>query len=154
LTNIDAELEEFSMEIRGAPRGAAPMERSITSPTTLISAAPRLIPRVAFFRRFWPGPSGSFIGAGLFGLLFRHGLFGGLGGGLSILGLLLQIGLLFLLFKFVMGLVRISKTPSTATSRRTTKHPSPSNGLPQLPPSSKSSIKSMNLPNESVHGSA
>jgi predicted lipid-binding transport protein (Tim44 family) len=39
-------------------------------------------------------------------LLFGNGLFGGLGGGLSILGLLLQIGLLFLLFKFVMGFVR------------------------------------------------
>ena len=39
-------------------------------------------------------------------MLFGHGLFGGLGGGMSILGLLLQIGLLFLLFKLVMGFVR------------------------------------------------
>jgi predicted lipid-binding transport protein (Tim44 family) len=35
-----------------------------------------------------------------------YSVFGGLGGGLSILGLLLQIGLLFLLFKFVMGFMR------------------------------------------------
>ena len=35
-------------------------------------------------------------------------MFGGLGGGLSILGLLLQIGLLFLLFKVVMGFVRVT----------------------------------------------
>jgi predicted lipid-binding transport protein (Tim44 family) len=39
----------------------------------------------------------GFIGAGLFGLLFGHGLFGGLGGITSLLGLVFQIGLIWLL---------------------------------------------------------
>lgn len=94
-----------------APRGAAPMERSMTQPgqNSFASALPGQ-------RRGWfPGGFGSglmggllggLVGAGLFGLLFGHGMFGGLGGFASILGLLLQIGLLFLLFKFVMGFLR------------------------------------------------
>ena len=55
---------------------------------------------------FGRGLLGGLVGAGLFGMLFGHGFFGGLGGGMSILGLLLQIGLLFLLFKLVMGFIR------------------------------------------------
>ena len=39
------------------------------------------------------GLAAGFIGAGLFGMLFGHGLIGGMGGFASILGLLLQIGL-------------------------------------------------------------
>jgi predicted lipid-binding transport protein (Tim44 family) len=39
------------------------------------------------------GLAAGFIGAGLFGMLFGHGLTGGMGGFASILGLLLQIGL-------------------------------------------------------------
>jgi predicted lipid-binding transport protein (Tim44 family) len=89
-----------------APR-AAPMERSMTSPNDSILRRPAPFSQGGFFSGgFGRGLLGGFIGAGLFGLLFGHGPFGGLGGGLSILGLLLQIGLLFLLFKFVMGLVR------------------------------------------------
>ncbi len=89
-----------------APR-AAPMERSITSPNDRILRRPAPYSQGGFFSGgFGRGLLGGFIGAGLFGLLFGHGLFGGLGGGLSILGLALQIGLLFLLFKFVMGFIR------------------------------------------------
>ncbi|MGH6813048.1 MAG: Tim44 domain-containing protein [Methylocella sp.] len=90
-----------------APRGAAPMERSMTSPNEGIFRRPAPTSQGGFFSGgFGRGLLGGFIGAGLFGLLFGHGLFGGLGGGLSILGLLLQIGLLFLLFKFVMAILR------------------------------------------------
>src|SRR3984893_13576755 len=86
-----------------APR-AAPMERSMTSPNDSIFRRPAPSSQGGFFSGgFGRGLLGGFIGAGLFGLLFGHGLFGG---GLSILGLLRQTGLLFLLFKFVMGLVR------------------------------------------------
>jgi predicted lipid-binding transport protein (Tim44 family) len=89
-----------------APR-AAPMERSMTSPNDSISRGPAPYSQGGFFSGgFGRGLLGGFIGAGLFGLLFGHGLFGGLGGGLSILGLALQIGLLFLLFKFVMAFIR------------------------------------------------
>lgn len=91
-----------------APRGAAPMERSYTSPNESIFRRPAApYPQGGFFSgSFGRGLIGGFLGAGLFGLLFGHGLFGGLGGGLSILGLLLQIGLLYLFFKLVMGFVR------------------------------------------------
>jgi predicted lipid-binding transport protein (Tim44 family) len=90
-----------------APRGAAPMERSITSPNDTNFRRPAPYSQGGFFSGgFGRGLLGGFIGAGLFGLLLGQGLFGGLGGGLSIIGLLLQIGLLFLLFKFVMSLVR------------------------------------------------
>jgi hypothetical protein len=93
--------------LRPPPRGAAPMERLITSPNDTNFRRPAPYSQGGFFSGgFGRGLLGGFIGAGLFGLLFGHGLFGGLGGGLSILGLLLQFGLLFLLFKFVMGLVR------------------------------------------------
>jgi predicted lipid-binding transport protein (Tim44 family) len=43
---------------------------------------------------FLGGLAAGFIGAGLIGLLFGHGLTGGLGGFASILGLVLQIGLI------------------------------------------------------------
>jgi predicted lipid-binding transport protein (Tim44 family) len=49
---------------------------------------------------------GGFLGAGLFGLLFGHGLFGGMGGGASLLGLLLQIGLIYLVVRFAMNFFR------------------------------------------------
>ncbi len=79
----------------------------MTSPNNSIFHRPAPLSQGGFFSGgFGRGLLGGFIGAGLFGLLFGHGLFGGLGGGLSILGLALQIGLLFLLFKFVMGFIR------------------------------------------------
>jgi predicted lipid-binding transport protein (Tim44 family) len=91
-----------------APRGAAPMERSYTSPNEGIFRRPAApySPGGLFSGSFGRGLLGGFLGAGLFGLLFGQGLFGGLGGGLSILGLILQIGLLYLLFKLVMGFIR------------------------------------------------
>ena len=52
------------------------------------------------------GLIGGFLGAGLFGLLFGNGFAGGLGGGMSLIGLILQLGLLYLGFRFVMGMFR------------------------------------------------
>ena len=53
---------------------------------------------------FGRGLIGGFLGAGLFGMLFGGGLTGGLGGGMSLIGLILQLGLLYLGFRFIMGL--------------------------------------------------
>jgi predicted lipid-binding transport protein (Tim44 family) len=93
-----------------APRGAAPMERSATSPNEDIFRRASPYSQGGFFSgSFGRGLLGGLLGAGLFGLLVGDGLLGGLGGGLSILGLILQIGLLFLLFKLVMGFVRGSR---------------------------------------------
>lgn len=55
---------------------------------------------------FGRGLLGGFLGAGLLGMLFGGGLTGGLGGGFSLIGLLLQIGLLYLAFRFIMGFFR------------------------------------------------
>ena len=76
---------------RTAPTTAAPIQRTITQPG---SAAParsvRRVP-VLFGGGLFGGLAAGFLGAGLFGLLFGHGFFGGMGGFASILGLLLQV---------------------------------------------------------------
>ena len=83
---------------RTAPNAAAPMERSMTKPgqpgAVGRPAAPAAQPG-GFFNRpgLLGGLAAGFLGAGLLGLLFGHGLFGGLGGLASMFGLLLQIGL-------------------------------------------------------------
>ena len=84
-----------------APR-AAPIERSMTQPARPGSAAgqaagqtarPGLLGGGLFGGGLLGGLAAGFIGAGLFGMLFGHGFMGGMGGFASILGLLLQIGL-------------------------------------------------------------
>lgn len=49
------------------------------------------------------GLAAGFLGAGLFGMLFGGGLFGGLGGLSSLLGLILQIGLIVFLVRMAMS---------------------------------------------------
>ncbi len=49
------------------------------------------------------GLAAGFLGAGLFGLLFGGGLFSGIGGFSSILGLLLQLALIFFLARWAMN---------------------------------------------------
>ncbi|MEA2839656.1 MAG: hypothetical protein QOF41_986 [Methylobacteriaceae bacterium] len=63
---------------------------------------------------FGRGFMGGLIGAGLLGLLFGHGLFGGLGGIVSMLGLLLQIGLIVLLASLAIGWFRRRQHPQPA----------------------------------------
>ncbi len=99
-----------------APRGAAPFERSMAQPgqsTFGRAAQPQRggLFSGGFGSGLMGGLLGGFLGAGLFGLLMGHGLFGGMGGLSSILGLVLQLGLLYLLFRFVMGFIR-SRRPA------------------------------------------
>jgi predicted lipid-binding transport protein (Tim44 family) len=77
---------------------ASTMQRSATQPDF---SRPSYAPSGGFFGRpgfFGGGFLGSlaagFIGAGLFGLLFGHGMMGGLGGFGSFLGLIFQLGLI------------------------------------------------------------
>jgi predicted lipid-binding transport protein (Tim44 family) len=87
-----------------APNAAQPFNRTITQPGSpgLGSAAGG-----GFFNRpgggMLRGLAAGFIGAGLFGLLFGGGMFSGIGGFSSILGLILQIGLIVLLVRFAMS---------------------------------------------------
>jgi len=100
-----------------APSGAAPIQRSMTpnypSPNQGIfrpSPAGGIFGNGGFGRGLMGGLLGGFLGAGLFGLLSGNGLFGGMGGGLSIFGLLIQLGLLYLLFRVIMGFIRNRQT--------------------------------------------
>jgi predicted lipid-binding transport protein (Tim44 family) len=74
------------------------MQRTTTQPDV---ARPGYAPSGGFFGRpgFFGGSflgslAAGFIGAGLFGLLFGHGMMGGLGGFASFLGLIFQLGLI------------------------------------------------------------
>lgn len=83
-----------------APNAASPMERSMTQQPGTAARAPTAQTSGAggFFGRpgFMGGLFAGFLGAGLLGMLFGHGLFGGLGGFASVLGLMLQIGIIAL----------------------------------------------------------
>lgn len=78
---------------------ARPIERSMTQPgqsgSTFGQRAPQTSPAGGFFNRpgFLGGMFAGFLGAGLLGMLFGHGFMGGLGGAASMLGLMLQIGI-------------------------------------------------------------
>jgi len=77
-----------------APRSAAPIQRSIVQPNRPGSTFGQTTRSGGLFGGgLLGGLAAGFLGAGLFGLLFGHGLFGGMGGFASVLGLLLQIGL-------------------------------------------------------------
>ncbi|HET9904746.1 MAG TPA: TIM44-like domain-containing protein [Xanthobacteraceae bacterium] len=83
---------------RTAPT-AQPFDRTMTQPAQ--PSAPRAAAAAQPTRPGWlnrPGLLGGlaagFLGAGLLGLLFGHGFFGGLAGLASIIGLLVQVGLI------------------------------------------------------------
>jgi predicted lipid-binding transport protein (Tim44 family) len=87
-----------------APNTAQPFNRTITQPGSPGSGSSV---GGGFFNRpgggLLRGLAAGFIGAGLFGLLFGGGMFSGIGGFSSILGLILQIGLIVLLVRFAMS---------------------------------------------------
>src|ERR1700744_4805692 len=86
-----------------APSTAQPFNRTITQP-----GSPGLgTGGGGFFNRpgmgLFGGLAAGFLGAGLLGMLFGGGMFGGIGGFSSIIGLILQIGLIVLLVRFAMS---------------------------------------------------
>jgi predicted lipid-binding transport protein (Tim44 family) len=88
-----------------APGGAAGIGRSMNSPSSSSTSPYGYRPQPAFGSGFGFGRGllGGFLGAGLFGLLFGHGFFGGIGGGFSFFGLLLQLGLIYLLIRWAIN---------------------------------------------------
>jgi len=94
-----------------APNQARPIERTMTQQTgpgtagatAARPATPAPAPAGGFFSRpgLLGGLAAGFLGAGLFGLMFGHGMMGGLGGIASIFGLLLQLGLVALVGYFL-----------------------------------------------------
>jgi predicted lipid-binding transport protein (Tim44 family) len=87
-----------------APNAAQPFNRTITQPGSPGINAPA---GGGFFNRpgmgLFGGLAAGFLGAGLLGMLFGGGLFSGIGGFSSIIGLLLQIGLIVLLARWAMS---------------------------------------------------
>jgi len=87
-----------------APNAAQPFNRTITQPGSPGLGAPA---GGGFFNRPGMGMLGGlaagFLGAGLLGMLFGGGMFGGLGGLSSIIGLVLQIGLIIIVVRLVMS---------------------------------------------------
>ena len=88
---------------RTAPNAAAPIQRTQTQPAAAGTVGQGAARPGLFGGGLLGGLAAGFIGAGLFGLLFGHGLFGGMGGFASILGLLLQIALVVIVARLLLG---------------------------------------------------
>ena len=100
-----------------APNSAAPMQRSMTpqpAPSPAASAAAAAPQRGGMFSGFGGGLMAGLLGAGLVGMLFGHGMTGGLGGLESILGLVLQLALLFFVVRFAMSWFARRNQPAVA----------------------------------------
>ena len=107
-----------------APNAARPMDRTMSQPGSPGMAGPAAAGAAAkggFFNRPGMGMLGGlaagFLGAGLLGMLFGGGLFSGLGGFASIIGLVLQIALVVIVVRLAMSWwQRRNATPQTASA--------------------------------------
>src|SRR5437763_13656555 len=102
-----------------APGTAQPMNRTFTQPGSPGVGAPAAAGGAAkggFFNRpgLLGGLAAGFLGAGLLGMLFGGGMFSGLGGLSSILGLILQIGLIIIVVRLAMSWWQRRQTPAAA----------------------------------------
>jgi len=100
-----------------APGTAQPFNRTFTQPGSPGVGAPAAAgARGGFFNRpgLLGGLAAGFLGAGLLGMLFGGGMFSGLGGLSSILGLILQIGLIIVVVRLAMSWWQRRHTPAAA----------------------------------------
>src|SRR6185436_8672183 len=89
-----------------APGSTSQFNRTYTQPGAGMNSAAAAPARGGLFGRaggFMGGLAAGFLGAGLLGMLFGGGLFGGLGGLSSIIGLILQIGLIIIVVRLAMS---------------------------------------------------
>jgi predicted lipid-binding transport protein (Tim44 family) len=99
---------------RTAP-SAAPIQRSITQPNRTAPLGANTAARPGLFGGgLLGGLAAGFIGAGLFGLLFGHGFFGGMGGFASLIGLVLQIVLVVFVAKMLFAWWQRRNAPAYA----------------------------------------
>src|SRR5450830_458251 len=112
-----------------APNTAAPIQRSMTQPGSTApigqpATRPGLLGGGLFGGGMLGGLAAGFIGAGLFGMLFGHGLFGGMGGFASILGLVLQVVLVVIVARLIFAWWqrRNMPEPAYAAAQPTTGH--------------------------------
>src|SRR5436190_9420311 len=113
-----------------APGTAQPMNRTMTQPGAATSA-----PAAAgggFFNRPGMGMLGGlaagFLGAGLLGMLFGGGMFSGLGGLSSIIGLILQVGLIILVVRLAMNWWQRRNATASAYAAPSATGPAPGAG--------------------------
>lgn len=106
-----------------APRAAQPLNRTMTQPGSPGVAGPAAAGAAAkggMFNKPGMGMLGGlaagFLGAGLLGMLFGGGLFSGLGSLSSIIGLILQIGLIFIVVKLAMSWWQRRNAPAAASA--------------------------------------
>jgi predicted lipid-binding transport protein (Tim44 family) len=106
-----------------APSAGAPIQRSMTPQSqpgfqANRPASPAAAPATGGFfgSTLGRGLMAGLVGAGIFGLLSGSGLFSGLGSMSSIIGLLLQIGLIYLAVKLVMGFIARRREGQMATA--------------------------------------
>src|SRR5260221_1326859 len=101
-----------------APGTAQPFNRTFTQPGSPGVGAPAANTGGGFFNRpgrgLLGGLAAGFLGAGLLGMLFGGGMFSGLGGLSSIFGLLLQIGLIFIVVRLALSWWQRPHTPASA----------------------------------------
>jgi predicted lipid-binding transport protein (Tim44 family) len=101
-----------------APGTAQPLNRTFAQPGSPgVGAATTgggFFNRGGMGRGLLGGLAAGFLGAGLFGMLFGGGLFSGLGGLSSIFGLILQIGLIFIVVRLAMSWWQRRHTPAPA----------------------------------------
>lgn len=100
-----------------APGSASQFNRTYTQPGAGMNSAAAAPARGGLFGRaggFMGGLAAGFLGAGLLGMLFGGGLFGGLGGLSSILGLIIQIVLVVLVVRLAMSWWQRRHTPQAA----------------------------------------
>jgi predicted lipid-binding transport protein (Tim44 family) len=98
-----------------APTGGSALQRTTAQPgPTTGVRSPGLFG--GYFNRpgLFGGLLGGFLGAGLLGLLFGHGLFGGMGGIASVFGLLLQIVLVVFVARLIWGWWQRRQMPAYA----------------------------------------
>ena len=103
-----------------APGTAQPLNRTFAQPGSPGVGAGAATTGGGFFNRggmgrgLLGGLAAGFLGAGLLGMLFGGGMFSGLGGLSSIFGLILQIGLIFIVVRLAMSWWQRRHSPAQA----------------------------------------
>ncbi|KJC39530.1 membrane protein [Bradyrhizobium sp. LTSP849] len=100
-----------------APGSTSQFNRTFTQPGAGMNSAASAPARGGLFGRgggFLGGLAAGFLGAGLLGMLFGGGLFGGLGGLSSILGLIIQIVLVVFVVRLAMSWWQRRNAPQAA----------------------------------------
>jgi predicted lipid-binding transport protein (Tim44 family) len=111
-----------------SPGTAQPMNRTMTQPGSPTAAAPAAAGGGMFNKPgmgMLGGLAAGFLGAGLLGMRFGGGRFSGLGGFASILGLILQVGLIILVVRLAMMWWQRRHTPATAYASGPATGPAP-----------------------------